>query len=90
MPFYPFNAALPLGTVLREGLDDLRSGRYKLAHVVGNLQQMSNQQIADAFGFADATVAGNAATELLADIQKLLSDEVGVNSAVVQMLNQFG
>ncbi len=90
MAFYPFNESLPLAAVLRAGLDDLRDGRYKLAHVLGNLQSMTAAQAATAFGFADATVAGNAKAELESDIQKLLSDDTGVNSAVVQMLNQFG
>lgn len=90
MPFYSFDEQLPLGEILRAGLDDLRDGRYKLAHVLGNLQQMSDAQAATLFGFADEATAASAKSELLSDIQKLLSDEAGVNSAVVQMLNQFG
>jgi hypothetical protein len=90
MPFYPFNEELPLGETLREGLDDLRGGRYKLAHVLGNLQQMTAAQAVTQFGFADEATATSAKAELESDIQKLLSDDTGVNSAVVQMLNQFG
>lgn len=85
MAFYTFNESSLLGSVLRSGLDALRDGRYKLAHVLGSLQQMTAQQASDVVG-----VSGSAKTELESDIQKLLSDDTGVNSAVVQMLNQFG
>ncbi len=95
MAFYPFNADLPLGFVLRAGLDDLRDARYKLAHIVGVLNQMTDAQIALAFGFADSTVAASAKGELQSDIGKLLGRDTGVNSAqvddaLIQMLNQFG
>ncbi len=90
MAFYPFSDTAPLGKILREGLDDLRNARYKLAHVLGSSQQMTAAQAVTEFGFADATVAASAKGEFESDIQKLLSDDAGVNSAVVQMLNQFG
>lgn len=90
MAFYPFNATLPLGKILRAGLDDLRDGRYELAHVLGNLQAMTAAQALTAFGFDDLTAATAAKAELESDIQKLLSDATGVNSAVTQMLNVMG
>jgi hypothetical protein len=95
MPFYPFNETLPSSQTLREGLDDLRSARYKLAHISGVLSQMTDAQVASEFGFSDSTVAGNAKAELLADIGKLLNRDTGVNAAqlddaLIQLLNQFG
>lgn len=95
MPFYVFDRNTQGGNILGEGLDYLRLARYKLAHVKGVLNQQTNQQIADFFGFADATVAGNAKAEIDADIGKFLNRDTGVNAAqvddaLVQMLNQFG
>lgn len=95
MAFYPFDETTPLGAVLRDGLDDLRAARYKLAHVMGNLSQMSDAQVATQFGFADSTVAASAKAEILSDAGKLLNRDAGVNAAVlddalVQLLNQFG
>lgn len=95
MAFYAFDGVgKPMGVVLRAGLDDLRSARYKLAWILGVLNEMTNQQVADAFGFPDATVAGNAKAELQSDAGKLLSTDATttaqMNSAVTQMLNQFG
>lgn len=85
MAFYTFTETSTLGAILRSGLNDLRDGRYKLAHVLGNLQAMTNQQANDLIG-----LSSSAKGELESDIQKLLSDDTGVNSAVVQLLNQFG
>lgn len=95
MAFYPFDKTTTLGGILRNGLDDLRSARYKLAHIVGVLNQMTDSQIASQFGFASDSAAASAKAELQADIGKFLNRDTGVNAAqmddaIVQMLNQFG
>ena len=96
MAFYPFNpAASDLAKLQREGLDDLRSARYKLAHVNANLAEMTDAQAATAFGYADSTVAGNAKAEIASAVGNLLSTSSGINmattqAAVVQMLSRFG
>jgi len=84
------NETLPDTKKLRDGLDSLRHGRYKLAAELGKIQQMTAAQVLTAYGFADLTAATDGKAELEAGIGKLLSDDTGVNSAVVQMLNQFG
>ncbi len=95
MPFYAFNKTTSLGAVQRDFLDSLRNARYKGAYILGVLNQMTNQQIADQFGYVDATTAGNAKAELQSDIGKLLNRDTNTNAAqvddaLIQMLNQFG
>lgn len=96
MPFFPqtVTADKPLSAVLREGLDDLRSARFKLAHCKGVLEQQSDAQFGVAFGFSDADDTA-AKAELASGLGHLLNGDAGVNgdqinAAVVQMLNQFG
>lgn len=82
MPFYRFTAD-GLGSVLRSGLDNLRDGHVKLNRVKGILNQASDQDLVDIFGFANTTVAADAKAELLADIPS-------ISVAVQQMFDQFG
>lgn len=83
MPFFAFDPETEKGAVLRNGLNHLRSARYELDWVVGMLNQMTNQQIADEFGFADTTVAGNAKAELQSGIGKLLSKGEGDDAGLL-------
>lgn len=89
MPFYKIDRTTEGGAELGAGLDAYRLGRYKLANALGHSQQMTSAEFATYFGIDPADAAA-AKAELESDIQKLLSDDAGVNSAVVQMLNQFG
>jgi hypothetical protein len=96
MPFYAqtVTEAKPLSAVLREGLDDLRAARFKLAHAKGSFDQMTDAQFGVEFGFSDADDTA-AKSELASGIGKLLDGDAGVtcaqmNVAVIQMLNQFG
>jgi hypothetical protein len=91
--FYPFDGEnRPFGRLLRTGLDNFRDGLGKLTRVNGMLQQMSDQQAVDAFGFPDTATAAAAKAELASDVGKQLinSDEINVNAATLQMLAQFG
>lgn len=84
MAFYPFQGeSLPLGRILRTGLDNYREGVEKLQRVKGILNQATDAQIAAAFGFADNTAAAAAKAELLSDIPS-------VGASQQQMLDQFG
>lgn len=93
MAFYPFDKTLTMGGILRDGLDDMRSGRYKLAHALGVLSSMSNAQVESEFGFAPGT-GGAAKAELQSGIGNFLSSDgtttAVASAAVLQMLNQFG
>ena len=92
MAFYAIDRTLP--HQLAEGLDELRSARYKLANELGHMNQMlTDLDFADRYGIPLASAAA-AKAELQADIGKLLSSDAGINmsqtqAAVVQMLNQF-
>lgn len=84
MAFYPFNSETKFhGRILRQGIDQFRDGVAKLQRIKGILAQASNAQLVDLFGFADATAAGAAKDELVADIPSL-------SAAEQQMLDQFG
>lgn len=84
MAFYKFDGeSKPLGRILRTGLDSFRDGVNKLQRVKGILNQASDAQIADLFGFADSTIAASAKAELLSDIPAF-------SAAEQQMLDQLG
>ena len=100
MAFYKFDGeSKVLGRILRTGLDNLRDGIYKLSRINADMQQMSDQQIVDAFG-VEAVSGGNTATqqaaalkaELASDVGKLLTDasQDNVNAALNQMFAQTG
>jgi hypothetical protein len=84
MAFYKFDGeGKPLGRILRTGLDNYRDGVNKLQRIKGILNQASDAQLADVFGFADGTEAAAAKAELLSDIPAF-------GAAQQQMLDQFG
>lgn len=84
MAFYKFEGeSKPLGRILRTGLDNFRDGVNKLQRVKGILNQASDAQIADVFGFSDSSEAAAAKAELLSDIPSF-------SAAEQQMLDQFG
>lgn len=96
MAFYPFDETdSPGGPGLRSALTGFRLGRYGLVYELSKMRQMTNQQVADHYGFADATVAGNAKAEIESAVAKLTEDPpdttaAQVNAAVSQMLAQLG
>jgi len=84
MSFYKFDGeSKPLGRILRTGLDNFRDGVNKLQRIKGILNQASDSQIADLFGFSDSTVAASAKAELISDIPSF-------SAAEQQMLDQLG
>ncbi len=83
--FYKMNTDLPLARKLRNGLDQLQAGKHVLEDTISAMAQMTDTQIATAFGFVDDTAAGNAKAELASDVGGQL---VG-NAALAQMLAQF-
>lgn len=99
MAFYKFNRDLPMGAVLRSGLDNLRDGMEKLKRCSDAMTQMSDAQISDIFGVS-AAPGGNTAdqqsaalkAELASDVGKLYTDgsQTNVNAALNQLLAQTG
>src|SRR4051812_4598802 len=100
MAFYKFNRDLPMGQILRSGLDNLRDGMAKLKRCTDDMAQMTDAQISDIFGVAPTTVGGNDAdvqssglkAELASDIGKLFTDgsQTNVNAALNQLFAQTG
>lgn len=93
MPFYQQTDPKPLGVVLREGLDALRTARFKLAHAKLCADQMTEAQFEEEFGFVADTA--NAKAEIASGAGKFLNEDPNatsaqVTAAVTQMLNQFG
>jgi hypothetical protein len=91
MARYVLDESKPLARVLRDGLNSLRNGIYKLSWVLGALNQGSDQDNADALGLANTTLAANAKSELSSDVGKLQTDasQSNVKAALQQMLDQF-
>lgn len=93
MAFFQQSEPKNLGLTLRQGLDDLRSAYFKLAHCKGAAALMTDEQFGEEFGFvAQAESANN---ELESGLGHLLNGDAGLNgaqikAAVDQMLNQFG
>jgi hypothetical protein len=87
MPFYKFDGEnRPLGRVLRTGLDSLRDGVNKLKRIADDMQQMSDAQLVDQFGFDDTTLAASAKAEIASDDAAI----IGISAQVNQLLAQFG
>ena len=91
MAYYPMDETKNPTRTLRQGLTQLRDGLYRLKWTLDAMNQMTDAQIAAAYGFADSTVAAAAKAELASDIGKLLTDasQTNVNAATQQMLSQF-
>lgn len=93
MAHYTWNEGVPHGANLRSGLTHLRAAQHLLLDELAAMNQMTGQQIADAYGFADATTAGNAKSELAADVANLISGDgtgsTGAGRALQQLLDQF-
>ena len=93
MAHYVWNTGVPLGARLRQGLDSLQDAQHKLLDVLGAMNQMTDTQITQAFGFADDTTSGAARAELSADAANLQSGDgtgsTAAGRALQQMLDQF-
>lgn len=99
MTFYKFNRDLPMGSILRTGLDSLRDGMAKLKRCNDDMAQMTDAQITDIFGVS-AAPGGNTAdqqsaalkAEMASDVGKLFTDasQTGVSSALNQLFSQTG
>lgn len=99
MAFFKTNRDLPMGAILRSGLDNLRDGLHKLKRISDAMEQMSDAQVVDVFGVAaapggntDVQQAAALKAELAADVGKLFSNasQTGVADAWAQLLNQTG
>lgn len=97
MAHYVWNQGTNLGQRLRTLVYNLNSVLHEAADIQDILNQMSDSQVQAAYTFSDgvnspdATVAGNAKAELLADLSRLTTDssQSGVHSALKQLLSQF-
>ena len=99
--FYQFGSSTngsPLGQILRQGLNDLRSARQKLKQCNDDMAQMTTKQIVDSFGVlpslddAGATIA-TASAQATALIAELASDVAAMEAAAAamdQLLAQTG
>jgi hypothetical protein len=83
---YKMNTDLSLARKLRTSLDQFQAGKHGLEDSLAVMNQMTDTQITVAYGFADDTVSAAAKAELNADI----GGELTGNSALAQMLAQFG
>jgi hypothetical protein len=91
MAHYTIDETKPLSRILRDGLNSLRNSLFKLTCILGAMNQMSDSENQQAFGFADDTTAANAKAELSSDVGKLTTDasQANVHAALTQMLDQF-
>lgn len=94
MAFYKINRDLPLGQVLRSGLDALRDGRDKLVRIRDAMQQMTDDQIVDVFGVSPTKVGGDDAVAQAAALKAELASDVGsfdnIKTQIGQLLAQTG
>lgn len=97
MAHYVCNATTPEGQAFRQFVSDLNSVLHRAEDLNALLAQMSSDQVSARYGFSDgvatanATTAGSAKAELLADLGKILTDASvsGVYSALKQLLAEF-
>lgn len=91
MAFYKFDEGSAKGRTLRDGHTALQDTRHKLNIVLGAMNAMTDAQIATEYGFADATVAGQAKAEISSAVGKLNSNasQENVDAALQQFLDQF-
>lgn len=93
MAFFQQSEPKNLGLIFAQGLSDLRSAYFKLAHCKGSASGMSDEEFGEEFGYV--AEAGAAKAEVLSGLGHLLDGNAGVTcaqqkAAVDQMLNQFG
>ena len=82
--FYDFDGVTrPQGVLLREGLNEFRSGLEKLQRVKRTMAQQTDDQIQNGYRFDNPETAAAAKAELAADIPDIAP-------AVQQMFDQFG
>lgn len=94
MAHYTWNEGVALGVKLRQGMDSLRDARHKLLDVLGAMNQMTDTQITQIFGFADNTTSAAAKAELSSDVANLngaidAGGGTAAGRALQQMLDQF-